>query len=204
MANKDDAKRSGELDPDSHIFLADTVPPPASGDAYSAETVVRTAPPELLDAARARKALRPPKVQILPEVPTPRERPPPLTAGAEIPSFALEEEGLPVVWEAPAEIAEAVRKTHESGSPTGSGVHARELPGVLPLAPHPVQTFVPASVPARPEPPPFQHPPLAWPSPAPALQPRLRSSRAMLLVVLAFAVLGIVFAGLAVAFWSLT
>ncbi len=42
-------------DSEGDVFRADTVPPPASGDAYSAETVVREAPAEVLAAIKKRK-----------------------------------------------------------------------------------------------------------------------------------------------------
>jgi hypothetical protein len=54
----DPADRLDKLDAlnsEGHIHRADTVPPPNSGDAYSAETVVREAPPEVLAAIRERR-----------------------------------------------------------------------------------------------------------------------------------------------------
>jgi hypothetical protein len=76
-----------------------TIPPPASGDAYSAETVVREAPPEILDLIRqvhgqkppesrrapAKSGMRPvvasplvPNDGMMPPRPTPRSAPPPM------------------------------------------------------------------------------------------------------------------------------
>jgi hypothetical protein len=55
---RDPAGELGERDSEGQIFRADTVPPPASGDAYSAATVVREAPPEMLAAIRERKKLK--------------------------------------------------------------------------------------------------------------------------------------------------
>jgi hypothetical protein len=46
-------------DEEKALQQMDTVPPPASGDAYSAETVVRQAPPEVLEAIRKRRQAQP-------------------------------------------------------------------------------------------------------------------------------------------------
>jgi hypothetical protein len=43
--------QSGE----GEVHRVDTVPPPASGDAYSADTVIRDVPPEALEAIRERR-----------------------------------------------------------------------------------------------------------------------------------------------------
>jgi hypothetical protein len=45
------AARSGE----GEVHRVDTVPPPASGDAYSADTVIRDVPREALDAIREKR-----------------------------------------------------------------------------------------------------------------------------------------------------
>ena len=49
----------------------DTEPPPPSGDAYSAETVQRQIPPELLAAAKAQLVPRAPKMPTVPRPPRP-------------------------------------------------------------------------------------------------------------------------------------
>jgi FtsZ-interacting cell division protein ZipA len=59
----DDADRAWDEDPkdepatsgEGEVHRVDTVPPPASGDAYSADTVIRDVPREALDAIRERR-----------------------------------------------------------------------------------------------------------------------------------------------------
>lgn len=54
MTNRD-SEPSTPQDDEANIHGVDTVPPPESGDAYSAMTVVREAPPAVLEAIRKRK-----------------------------------------------------------------------------------------------------------------------------------------------------
>jgi hypothetical protein len=60
----DDGDRAWDEDPkdepaatsgDSEVHRVDTVPPPASGDAYSADTVIRDVPREALEAIREKR-----------------------------------------------------------------------------------------------------------------------------------------------------
>lgn len=52
----DDVPKSAEQNPKSgEEHRVDTVPPPASGDAYSADTVIRDVPREALEAIREKK-----------------------------------------------------------------------------------------------------------------------------------------------------
>jgi hypothetical protein len=45
----------------ANVHEVDTIPPPPSGDAYAAATVVRLAPPEVLASLRAKKEAREPR-----------------------------------------------------------------------------------------------------------------------------------------------
>ncbi|MEO7111485.1 MAG: hypothetical protein ABI183_13685 [Polyangiaceae bacterium] len=62
--SSDDADRAWDDDPkdepvaqsgEAEVHRADTVPPPASGDAYSADTVIRDIPREALEAIRDKR-----------------------------------------------------------------------------------------------------------------------------------------------------
>jgi hypothetical protein len=137
-----------EQDSDRKIYIADTVPPPAGGDAYSAATVVREAPPEVLEAIRQRSVARaeqaasskpPPRVKAPRVAPTPAFRPP----VNHIPRFNLDDDDPdiddPDMWEAPEEIVEVVRQRRESGRPSSPvssrsaspSSHASGKPGAL-------------------------------------------------------------------------
>ncbi len=123
---KDPALKNNSTDSEGRINRADTVPPPPSGDAYSAATVVREAPPEVLAAIRERKkqaALAQPKLPPAPALPkglvgvkAPSED---ASSGREVLKLHDDDdEGAGPVWQASPEIVDAVRKQRDSGQPS--------------------------------------------------------------------------------------
>lgn len=81
-------------------FTADTVPPPPSGDAYSAETLVNQAPPDVLRAMRERPRVTNPDSETKLREDDVRESAPP-------------------VWRASPALVEAVKRDTESRRPPG-------------------------------------------------------------------------------------